>query len=253
MSLRDGHFFENPDDGDEFSDSAEGSLWQRWGATSLKPVVVAVALTACVMWVLTHMSTMTAPAVISMATGSSIAVTSSDVGESGFPNPSNSTTVSEPPVAQTFVVQILGEVHEPGLVTVPVGARVSDAIAAAGGLLSRTSSGGLNLARRVVDGEQIVVSRAVPTITPASGSTSSGLSSSGLTASGMAPGGTASIDLNAADVAALDSLPGVGPVMAARIIAWRDQHRRFTTVNQLREISGIGPRTFERLRPFVHV
>jgi comEA protein len=60
-------------------------------------------------------------------------------------------------------------------------------------------------------------------------------------------------NLNTADVAALDSLPGVGPVMAARIIAWRDQHGRFTTIDQLREVSGIGPRTFERLRPSVRV
>ena len=81
---------------------------------------------------------------------------------------------------------------------------------------------------------------------PVSSSTSSGFSSSG----GFAGG---AVDLNAADVAALDALPGVGPVMAARIIAWRDQHGRFTTINQLREISGIGQRTFERLKPLVHV
>ena len=62
-----------------------------------------------------------------------------------------------------------------------------------------------------------------------------------------------SVDLNSADVTALDALPGVGPVMAARIIAWRAQHGRFTTIDQLREVSGIGQRTFERLRPYVHV
>lgn len=249
MALRDGEFFVNPDAEEELSDSPDGSFWQRWGPTSLKPVLVAISLTAGVMWVLMHMSTMTTPAVISMATGSSIAVPGTDVGISSAPSLTNSAALSAPPVAQTFVVQILGEVREPGLVTVPVGARVSDAIEAAGGLISRRSSGGLNLARRVVDGEQIVVSHAVPTIGPAPGSTSAGLSSSG-----MAPDGkVAAIDLNTADVAALDSLPGVGPVMAARIIAWRDQHGRFTTIDQLREVSGIGPRTFERLRPFVHV
>ena len=249
MALRDGEFFVNPDAEEELSDSPDGSFWQRWGPTSLKPVLVAISLTAGVMWVLTHISTMTTPAVISMATGSSIAVPGADVGISSVPSPTNSAALSAPPVAQTIVVQILGEVHEPGLVTVPVGARVSDAIEAAGGLLSRRSSGGLNLARRVVDGEQIVVSHVVPTIGPAAGSTSAGLSSSGLAPDGRA----AAIDLNTADVAALDSLPGVGPVMAARIIAWRDQHGRFTTIDQLREVSGIGPRTFERLRPSVRV
>jgi len=249
MALRDGEFFVNPDAAEELSDSPDGSFWQRWGPTSLKPVLVAISLTAGVMWVLTHMSTMTTPAVISMATGSSIAIPGTDVGVSSAPSLTNSAALSAPPVAQTFVVQILGEVHEPGLVTVPVGARVSDAIEAAGGLLSRRSSGGLNLARRVVDGEQILVSHAVPTIGPAAGSMSSGLSSPGTATDGKA----AAIDLNTADVAALDSLPGVGPVMAARIIAWRDQHGRFTTIDQLREVSGIGPRTFERLRPFVRV
>jgi len=247
MALRDGQVLAADDDVDESPDSVDVRQWERWGPASLRPVVVGISLTALVMWVLTHMSTMTTPAVISMATGSSIAVASNDVSSSAMANsagapPSGTTSV----VAQTVVVQILGEVHEPGLVTVPSGARVSDAIEAAGGLLSPRSSGGLNLARRVVDGEQIIVSHKVPTTMPVSSSTSSGFSSSG----GFA-GGT--VDLNAADVAALDALPGVGPVMAARIIAWRDQHGRFTTINQLREISGIGQRTFERLKPLVHV
>ncbi len=265
MALRDGKVLATDDDLDESRDSVGVRQWERWGAASLRPVVVAISLTALVMWVLTHMSTMTTPAVISMATGSSIALASNDVSSSPAPSGVNSGGVPPPGtssgissgiassattssvVMQTVVVQILGEVHEPGLVTLPAGARVSDAIEAAGGLMSSRSSGGLNLARRVVDGEQILVSHKIPTAMPLSGLTSSGLSSSG----GGSSGGP--VDLNAADVAALDALPGVGPVMAARIIAWRDQHGRFTAIDQLREISGIGQRTFERLKPLVRI
>jgi competence protein ComEA len=145
---------------------------------------------------------------------------------------------------RTIVVQVIGEVHEPGLVTLPDGARVADAIEAAGGLISRRSGGGLNVARKLVDGEQIVVSHSMPTLTPMT------LPSS---ATSAGPVGGSSVDLNSADVTALDALPGVGPVMAGRIIAWRAQHGRFTTIDQLREVSGIGQRTFERLRPYVHV
>jgi len=276
MALRDGQVLAANDDVDESRDSVDVRQWERWGPASLRPVVVAISLTALVMWVLTHMSTMTTPAVISMATGSSIALASDEVSSSAAANsagaPPSGTqsgisagtistgTTSSPTtsaVLQTVVVQILGEVHEPGLVTLPSGARVSDAIEAAGGLLSPRSSGGLNLARRVVDGEQIIVSHKVPTAMPVSGSTSSGSMLSGSMLSGFSPsGGFASggtVDLNAADVAALDALPGVGPVMAARIISWRDQHGRFTTINQLREISGIGQRTFERLKPLVRI
>ena len=109
---------------------------------------------------------------------------------------------------------------------------------AAGGLTRGGSSGELNLARQVVDGEQIVVSPdavAAPTGTGATGSAEP------------------VVDLNSATLSDLDSLPGVGPVMAGRILDWRTAHGRFTTVDQLREISGIGARTFERLKPRVRV
>ena len=227
--------------GSEVADSERAttgdSRWRNWILSSSKPVVVAIGLTALVMWVFTHMSTMTTPTVVTMATGSPIVVSS---GGSSSLDPQVSPSPST--VVQTIIVQVLGQVREPGLVTLPLGARVSDAIEAAGGLRSMTSSGGLNLARHVVDGEQILVSPAVPTTMPGAGSAGS-----------SSPTGSVSVDLNSADLAALDALPGVGPVMAARILSWRDQHGRFTTIDQLREISGIGQRTFERLRALVHV
>jgi competence protein ComEA len=143
-----------------------------------------------------------------------------------------------PSASGQVVVQVIGQVRRPGLVTLPLGARVADAVSAAGGLTRGGSSGGLNLARQVVDGEQIVVS---PDAVAAPGSSG--------------PTGSADpvVDLNAATLSDLDSLPGVGPVMAGRILDWRTAHGRFTTVDQLREISGIGARTFERLRPRVRV
>lgn len=147
---------------------------------------------------------------------------------------------SAAPAAPAFlVVQVLGEVRRPGVVRVPSGARVVDAIAAAGGLRRGGSSGLLNLARRLTDGEQVVVGPdAVAGPTPG--------------ASGSGPAGGL-VDLNTADEAALDTLPGVGPVTASAIVAWRDDNGGFTSVEQLREVDGIGPKTYEQLAPLVTV
>jgi competence protein ComEA len=118
---------------------------------------------------------------------------------------------------------------------------VADAIAAAGGLSKGGSSGELNLARPVVDGEQIVVSPDAPPAAPP------------VSAGGGTDPVSVVVDLNTATAAELDTLPGVGPVMSARILEWRAAHGRFASVDQLREISGIGARTFERLAPHVRV
>ena len=139
------------------------------------------------------------------------------------------------------MVQVIGQVRRPGLVRLPPGSRVADALRLAGGLVRGGSSGGLNLARPVVDGEQIVVGPDVPV------------------ASAPGPGGSAGsgadlvVDLNTATAEDLDSLPGVGPVTAAKILDWRTAHGRFATVDQLREVAGIGAKTFERLKPHVRV
>ena len=249
LALRDGHPPEasiaHDDDEPGPSDSLMYRLTQRvLGQSPIRPVVTAIALTALVMWIFTHMSSMAPASVVELSTGSPVplvsgvagpgSVTSGGIPAGGIASASAS--------MRTIIVQVLGEVHEPGLVTLPDGSRVADAIEAAGGLLSHHSSGGLNVARRLVDGEQIVVSHSDPTLNPQA-----------LPTADQVPGTPVSIDLNTADLAALDSLPGVGPVMAGRILAWRAQHGRFTTIDQLHEVSGVGQRTFERLRPFVHV
>ncbi|EKF23132.1 competence ComEA helix-hairpin-helix repeat region domain protein [Mycolicibacterium hassiacum DSM 44199] len=164
--------------------------------------------------------------------------------------------------AQPVVVSVVGLVHKPGLVTLDPGARIADALAAAGGPLDGADLVGLNMARRVADGEQIVVGIAPPpgqpavmgsSITPAEAAPAGRApDAAGATGAGTA-GGTTTLDLNTATVEQLDSLPGIGPVTAAAIVAWRDAHGRFTSVEQLAEVDGIGPARLEKLRALVHV
>ncbi len=123
---------------------------------------------------------------------------------------------------------------------------MADAIAAAGGVRDRRAAMGVNLARVVVDGEQIDVRR--PSANTSGTSNTSG--SSGGTSSG---GAGSLIDLNRADAAALESLPGIGPVLAERIVTWRDTNGPFPNVDVLGEVSGIGPALMERLRPLITV
>lgn len=142
-----------------------------------------------------------------------------------------------------LVVSVVGTVVRPGLVTVPDGARVADVVEAAGGVLPGTEVAGLNLARRVSDGEQVVVGApAPPAEAPAAGAGEQAA------ASGTAGG---KVDLNSATVAQLDGLPGVGPVTAQRIVDWRTRNGRFSRVDQLREIDGIGERKYAQLRELV--
>jgi competence protein ComEA len=167
-----------------------------------------------------------------------------------------SATPTTPAPGQAVVVSVVGLVTHPGLVTLGPGARVDDALAAAGGVLSGADLLGLNVARRLTDGEQIVVGIAGPPgAPPAMGSSiapagESASAPSGSTSS-SAPAGP--LDLNAATVAQLDDLPGVGPVTAAAIVAWRDANGRFTDVEQLGEVDGIGPARLEKLRALVAV
>jgi competence protein ComEA len=142
----------------------------------------------------------------------------------------------------TVVVHVAGKVRRPGVVTLPAGARVSEAIKAAGGLRPGAGTGSLNLARRLVDGEQIPVgvpAAAAPAVGPSA------------TVAGGAPG--ASLDLNTATAEQFQQLPGVGPVLAERIVAYRTQHGGFRGVDQLREVTGIGERRFAELKDHVRV
>ena len=145
---------------------------------------------------------------------------------------------SERSAATSIVVSVVGRVARPGLVTLPEGARVADALRASGGPVPGSDLGPLNLARKLADGEQIYVGVPPPPgAEPVAGAT--------------APGEPEKVDLNTATLTELDTLPGVGPVTAQSIVDWRTEHGRFDSVDQLREIDGIGPSRFEKLRDLV--
>jgi competence protein ComEA len=149
----------------------------------------------------------------------------------------------------TVTVHVAGQVRSPGVYALPAGARVTDAVVAAGGAAAEADVDQLNLAARVADGDRIYVPRtgeAAPS--PVAGG--------GPAAPGSAPkGGTAAgpIDLNTATAEQLDALPGIGPVLAQHILDWRTAHGGFRSVDQLRDVSGIGDATFADLAPLVTV
>ena len=149
--------------------------------------------------------------------------------------------------APELVVAVAGKVRRPGLVRVPAGSRVADALEAAGGVLPGADLAGVNLARKVGDGEQVAVG--VPPAPDAAGApAAAGAAAAGAGAAGAA---AAPLDLNTATVEQLDALPGVGPVTAQRIVDWRARNGRFATVDQLREVEGIGERRLGQLRELV--
>lgn len=139
-----------------------------------------------------------------------------------------------PVAVEVVVLHVVGAVVEPGIVELPLGARVVDAIASAGGPTDDADLAGVNLARVLADGEQLHVPRVGEAPPAAPG--------------GAAPAADGRVNLNTADAAALETLPGVGPAIAARIIAWRDANGPFRSVDELTAVSGIGERTLEGLR-----
>lgn len=147
--------------------------------------------------------------------------------------------VSETVAPATVYVHVSGEVAEPGLYRLDEGARVVDAVAAAGGFTDAASREAVNLARPVSDGEQLVV--------PAEGE--EGSDAAGATA----PEGDGRVNLNTADLAALDTLPRVGPAIAQRILDWREDNGRFTSVDDLLAVPGIGEKMLASLRDLVTV
>ncbi len=141
--------------------------------------------------------------------------------------------------ARRLIIDVEGKVKRPGIVTLPHGSRVHEAIAKAGGVVDGADTSGTNLARVLVDGEQIVVGSAVAG-TPGAGGTAGG---------GSAGGGR--VSLNSATAEQLDELPGVGPVTADAIIAYRSSHGGFQRVEDLLDVQGIGEKTLADLKDLV--
>jgi competence protein ComEA len=180
------------------------------------------------------------------------------------PLPSGSTSVGSTSVGSTsagasglVVVHVVGQVQRAGVVRLPTGSRVLDAVTAAGGPVRGADLAAVNLARVLVDGEQVVVPRPGQAPVPVSGAArSAGGSTTGSTGgstAGSSGGSAGPIDLNAASESDLDALPGIGPVLAQRIVAWRGENGRFRVVDDLGEVSGIGDALLDRLRPLVRV
>ena len=153
-----------------------------------------------------------------------------------------------------MVVHVVGAVVRPGVVTLGPGSRVSAAIDRAGGATADADLARLNLARVVADGERLYVPKVGETDIPAALDEATGAGGAAV------PGGVASpgvevgvVDLNTADQATLETLPGIGPSLAQRILAWRDEHGRFSAVEDLLDVSGIGDGRFADLQDRVRV
>ena len=161
--------------------------------------------------------------------------------------PAVSSVPPTPPVGEvaetsaTVVVSVVGQVTSPGLVTLPTGSRVADAIEAAGGLLPEADPASVNLAAVVADGEQLAVGLPATVVAGGGQQGSAG------------PGGAGLLDLNTAGVAELDALPGIGPVLAQRIVEYRSRQGPFRSVEELDDVPGIGPAIAAELAELVTV
>ncbi|MGW6659453.1 helix-hairpin-helix domain-containing protein [Rhodococcus sp. NPDC055024] len=171
-----------------------------------------------------------------------------DDGKSPSPVPSGVVAEQRP---EALVVSVVGLVRTPGLVNLHSGSRIADALAAAGGVLEGAETVGLNLAQKLADGDQIVVGAADQSggVSPSSSTTAG---DTGAAATGET-GGAGLVNLNTATEAELDGLPGVGPVTAAAIVSWRTSNGKFTDIEQLGEVDGIGPARLAKLRVLVSV
>jgi len=162
-------------------------------------------------------------------------------GSPGSAGPSSSSGSSA-----LVVVDVAGKVRHPGLYRLPAGARVDDAIRAAGGARRGVRLDDLNLAAMLVDGQQVAVGvRPAPDAGTGGGGAATGPASAG-SLGGM-------VNLNTAGLDQLQTLPGVGPVLAQHIVDWRTQHGSFGSIDQLNDVTGIGDVKFAALKPLVTV
>jgi len=151
------------------------------------------------------------------------------------------------PVKQQLLVQVVGAVVRPGVYQLESGARVFDAVAAAGGFTKQADQASINLVRPIADGEQILIATLAQTA--ALNQNSCGGTGSGGSAANL--GGK--LNLNRASESQLDSLPGIGPTLAGRIVDYRQANGQFASINDLAKIAGIGPKLLSQIAPKVTV
>jgi len=163
-------------------------------------------------------------------------------------NPSGQAVTLRPvPTEKPIVIQVSGAVPRPGVYALAQGSRVQDAISAAGGFLAEADKTGINLARALADGEQLdipYVSGSSPVIldTPTTAASVA-----------TAPSSTELININTASASELDSLPGIGPTTAQKIIDYRQQNGPFVSTADIINVSGIGPGTYEKIKDLITV
>ena len=216
-------------------DSVRGRIALGPAQVTIVAVLVALGLAATCWWVVrADSSEMAAPVVDTPAAGlvSTLAPT---------PGAGDQTVADSDADDGTVTVDVAGKVRRPGIAVLDAGSRVVDALEAAGGARPGVDLSGLNLARVLVDGEQILVGAPAPV----------GLAASAVPAPGAPPGPL--VNLNTASQVELEGLPDVGPVTAQAIIAWRDEHGGFSAVEELLEVDGIGDATLGKLAPYVTV
>jgi competence protein ComEA len=214
------------------------------GAAQLAVVAVVVAIgLAVACWWLVRGSAHDAPALAAAPAPGLVSASPTVEPVSDAPGGGPSGAPSTGAAPGTVTVDVAGKVRHPGIAVLDAGARVVDALEAAGGARPGVDLTGLNLARVLVDGEQVVVGVPAPSGAAAS-----------VAPPGGEPGGPVTmVNLNTATESELDTLPEVGPVTAASILQWRDQHGGFTSVDELLEVDGIGEVTLGKLAPYVTV
>lgn len=231
-----------------------------FGRAHLSALGVVLVLVLAVVAIMLLRSRATAVPVAAVSV--SPAATASPAGRTPVPSAAPAGPSTGPSAGPaTIRVHVAGRVRHPNVYALTDGARAIDAVRAAGGLSAGAHPGSLNLAAPVCDGCQVMIPASGDgTITGpdgvGAGSPSSPRSPAVSSAGGQAggrTGGDERIDLNAAGAEELQTLDGVGPATAAKIISWRTQHGRFSDVSELQEIDGIGPKTYARLKDHVRV
>lgn len=220
-----------------------------WSPTHLAvvAVVLVVGVLCAAWWVLRDRPTAVTP--VAVTSEAPLVPLSPSAAGAEPPLPGDASAGSTAGEGEAEVtVDVTGKVRRPGIVVLAAGARVVDAVEAAGGARPGVDLSTINLARLLVDGEQIVVGAPAGAVggTPGAGAPVA-------PAPPGAPAGGALVNLNLASVTELEELPEVGPVTAAAIVAWREEHGGFTSVDELLEVSGIGEKTMEMIRPHVTV
>ena len=223
------------------------------GAVAVVAVLVAVGLAVTCWWVVRSDSSEpvgrlsaagsspaagTTPGAAAGASEGTAVTGGPAAGQPGSPGPGS------PGASGTVTVDVAGKVQRPGIAVLPAGSRVIDALEAVGGARPGVDLIDLNLARVLVDGEQVLVGVPAP---PGVAASAAGVP--GVPGSSTGP----LVNLNLADQAELETLPGVGPVTAGAIIAWREEHGGFSAVEELLEVDGIGDATLADLAPLVTV